>query len=235
MANIDILIKTCHANFVSLRFSLQSIKIFTAGFRRVIIVSDNDGQKIPESIQNIMPVTIVYKDVPTKWSVGLNDKHGYLWQKILKLSWMEFTDADAVLFLDSDEILIRKVTPETFRDSSGRWRWAYRNWEDAGSASRWKDPTQKILKFEPQFEATPSAPFVFERKTTHDFIQYLKEIHGATDLFDVFFKYDMTLFSEYNAYGSYVLKFDNDVYYPLINNFERQKRLIVKYSLDKAS
>ena len=227
MANIDILIKTYHTNFVSLRFSLQSIKRFTAGFRRVIIVSNNDGHEIPESIQNIMPVTIVYKDVPTK-------RPEYLLQQILKLSWMEFTDADAVLFLDSDEILITKVTPETFRDSSGRWRWAYRNWEDAGSASRWKDPTQKILKFEPQFEATPSAPFVFERKTTDNFIQYLKEIHGATDLFDVFFKYGMTLFSDYNAYGSYVLKFDNDVYYPSINNFERQKRLIVKYSLDKA-
>jgi hypothetical protein len=141
---------------------------------------------------------------------------------------MEYTDADAVLILDSDEMLVCNVTPSTFRDYHGRWRWAYRNWDNAGSANMWKVPTQQVLQFEPQYEAMCFAPFIFERKITYDFIEYLKKIHGAIDLFDVFFKYDMTLFSEYNAYGSYVLKFDNTVYYSLINNFKGEHKLITK-------
>lgn len=228
MPAIDILIPTYHADFVWLDFCLRAVKKFTSEFRNVIIVSDNDGHTVPNSILDIMPVTVVYKDVPTKWPTKLNHRPGYLWQQILKLSWMDYTDADAVLILDSDEMLVSHITPSTFRDKRGRWRWAYRNWEDAGSANMWKVPTQEILKFEPQYEAMPFAPFIFERKITYDFIQYLKEIHGATNLFDVFFKYNMTLFSEYNAYGSYVLKFDTDVYYPLVNDFKGQNNLIIK-------
>lgn len=228
MPGIDILIPTYHADFIWLDFCVRSVKKFTSGFRNVIIVSDNDGHKIPESILDVMSMTVIYKDMPTKWPAKLNHRPGYLWQQILKLNWMEYTDADAVLILDSDEMLVCNVTPSTFRDSLGRWRWAYRNWNDAGSANMWKLPTQQILKFEPQYEAMCFAPFVFERKTTYEFIEYLKKIHGATDLFNVFFKYDMTLFSEYNAYGSYVLKFDNDVYYALINNFRGENKLITK-------
>jgi len=228
MPGIDILIPTYHADFVWLDFCLRAVKKFTSGFRKVIIVSDNDGHKIPQSILDIMPATVIYKDLPTVWPAKLNHRPGYLWQQVLKLSWLDFTDADAVLILDSDEMLVKHITPRTFRDERGRWRWAYRNWEDAGSANMWKVPTQEVLKFEPQYEAMPFAPFIFERKITYDFIQYLKEIHGATDLYDVFFKYDMTLFSEYNAYGSYVFKFDSDVYYPLINDFKGQHNLIIK-------
>jgi hypothetical protein len=228
MPGIDILIPTYHADFVWLDFCLRSVKKFTSGFRNVIIVSDNDGHKIPQSILNIMPVTVIYKDVPTKWPAKLNHRPGYLWQQILKLSWMDYTDADAVLILDSDEMLVCNVTPSTFRDYRGRWRWAYRNWENAGSANMWKLPTQEILQFEPQYEAMCFAPFIFERKITDEFIEYLKQIHGATDLFDVFFKYDMTLFSEYNAYGSYILKFDNDVYYSLVNEYKGHNNVITK-------
>jgi hypothetical protein len=228
MPGIDILIPTYHADFVWLDFCLRSVKKFTTGFRKVIIVSDNDGKTVPQSILDIMPVTVLYKDVPNVWPPKLNHRPGYLWQQILKLSWMDYTDADAVLILDSDEMLVKHVSPSSFRDGHGRWRWAYRNWEDAGSANMWKVPTQEVLKFEPQYEAMPFAPFVFERKMTNQFIEYLKEIHGASDLFDVFFKYDMTLFSEYNAYGSFLMKFDNNVYYSLVNDFKGYNGMITK-------
>ena len=228
MPGIDILIPTYHADFIWLDFCVRSVKKFTSGFRNVIIVSDNDGHNVPQSILDIIPVKVIYKDVPTKWPHKLKHRPGYLWQQILKLSWMEYTDADAVLVLDSDEMLVKDVNPSTFRDDNGRWRWPYRNWEYADSANMWKIPTQDVLKFEPEYEAMPFAPFILERKMTYKFVEYLKQIHGATDLFNVFFKYNMTLFSEYNAYGSFVLKFGKDVYYPLINNFEHHNSLLIK-------
>jgi hypothetical protein len=126
---------------------------------------------------------------------------------------MDYTDADAIMILDSDEMLCRKITPSTFRDGYGRWVWNYRTWEDAEDANVWKKPTEEVLKFTPNYEAMTRAPFILERNTTYKFIEYLKKIHDASNLYDVFFKYDMTLFSEYNAYGSYVDKFDNHVVY----------------------
>jgi hypothetical protein len=137
---------------------------------------------------------------------------------VVKLNWINYTDADAVLVLDSDEMLCRPVTHASFRDAYGRWRWNFRDWQHAGSANMWKKPTEEVLKFEPTYEAMACAPFILERNTTQKFIDYLKDVHEASSLFDVFFKYDMTLFSEYNAYGSYVYKFDNQsVYYYAIN------------------
>jgi hypothetical protein len=219
MPGIDILVPTYHADFIWLDFCLRSIKKFTTGFRNVIIVSDNDGNIIPESLLSIIPNKVIYVDIPTRWPTKLRHRPGYLWQQILKLNWMNYTDADAVLVLDSDEMLTTNLSPATFRDAHGRWRWIYRNWSDAGSANMWKIPTSQVLKFEPEYEAMTCAPFILERKTTYNFIEYLKKTHGASSLFDVFFNYDMSLFSEYNAYGSYILKFDNEtVYYRVINN-----------------
>ena len=140
----------------------------------------------------------------------------------LKINWMEYTDADAVLIIDSYEMLTHPLTPFDFRDEYGRWRWFYRNWEFADSANVWKIPTHEILQFDPEYEAMCCSLFIFERNTTYRFIEYLKEIHNASSLWDVFFKYDMKLFSEFNAYGSYVNKFDNDqVYYKVINNTQK--------------
>jgi hypothetical protein len=213
MPGIDILVPTYHVDFMWAEYALKSIKKFASGFRKVIVVSDNDGNIVPTRMTEIVPCEVIYKDLPTKWPAKLNHRKGYLWQQILKLNWMEYTDADAIMILDSDEMLTRPVSPSSFRDKHGRWRWDYREWKDAGSANMWKKPTEDVLKFEPEYEAMTCAPFILERKTTHNFIEYLKKIHGASDLYDVFFKYDMTLFSEYNAYGSYVYKFDNNTVY----------------------
>ena len=132
------------------------------------------------------------------------------------------------MVLDSDEMLVTNVTPSTFRDARGRWLWAYRSWEKAGSAIVWKEPTEKVLKFEPKYEAMCFAPFILERRITYNFIQYLKGIHQASSLFDVFFKYDINLFSEYNAYGSFILEFDTVVYYTLVDDFKDLNRTIIK-------
>jgi len=219
MPGIDILIPTYHADFKWAEYCLKSVRKFATGFRNVIIVSDNDGHIVPESITNVMPATVLYKDMPKKMPPKLAHRPGYLWQQVLKLQWMDYTDADAILILDSDEMLAAPITPSDFRDAHGRWRWIYRSWEFAEGAKMWKAPTAEVLGFEPDYEAMCVAGFVFERNTTYKFIEYLKKLHGAATLWDVFFKYPMTLFSEYNAYGSYVNKVDGDkVYYRVINS-----------------
>jgi hypothetical protein len=142
---------------------------------------------------------------------------GYVWQQVVKLSWIQFTDAESILILDSDLMFTDYVTPESFKDKDGKWFWNYRDWELAGRANCWKTPTQELLKFEPQYESMCCVPFVFDRKNTLEFIDYVNLKHRATDIFDAFFKYNMTLISEFNAYGAFILKFNSTTYCPLIN------------------
>lgn len=226
---IDIFIKTYVNDFLWLEYLLKSVKKFARGFRNVIIISDNDGNNIPDSILEIMQVTVKYIDIPNKMpdKFTKNNKNlitcpGYLWQQIVKLNWMDYTDADAVLLLDSDVMLTQPTCVSDLMNNQKRWVWKYRSWEFAGSAVMWKVPTQQLLQFEPEYEAMCLSCLVFERNTTIQFIEYLKKVHNATDLWDVLFKYDVSLFSEFNAYGSYVNKFDNDTfYYKIINSNEQ--------------
>ena len=224
MPGIDILIVTYVKDFMWAEYCIKSINKFAKGFRNVIVVTDDDGNKLPESMTSIMPINVVYKKQPDVYPPRLNHRPGYFWQQYLKLNWMEYTDADAVLVIDSDEMLTKEISPSDFRDAHGRWRWFYRNWEYADAANMWKVPTTEVLKFEPEFEAMCCSLFIFERNTTYRLIEYLKQVHGASSLWDVFFRYDMTLFSEFNMFGSYINKFDNDVvYYKVFNSWEPRK------------
>lgn len=217
MTCTDIFIKTYHKDFMWLSYCLRSIKKFASGFRDVVVVSDNDGHKIPQEILDIMPVKLIYHNVPTKWPPKMRQPPGYFWQQVVKLNWTEFTDADSILILDSDLMFTDYVTPASFKNKDGKWLWNYRDWNLAGPAKCWKEPTEALLNFEAKYEAMLCVPFVFDRTTTVNFIKYVKEQHGATELFDVFFKYNMILLSEFNAYGSFILKFDSTAYCPLIN------------------
>jgi len=209
-------------------YALKSIKKFAIGFRNVILVTDNDGNAIPSKLTSILPVTVIYAEVPSTCPPKLYERKGYLWQQMLKLHWIDYTDADAVLILDSDEMICRPITPNIFRDSEGRWKWYYRDWAESEFASVWKLPTEEVLKFTPKYESMVCAPFILERTITQNFINYLIHIHKAFDLYDVFFKYDMMQFSEYNAYGSYVNEFDNDTIYLRIINKNCNELYVIK-------
>ena len=52
--NVDIFIKTYHKDFIWLEYCIKSIKKFCKGFRDVVIVSDDDGNLIPENITKII-------------------------------------------------------------------------------------------------------------------------------------------------------------------------------------
>ena len=219
MPGIDILLVTYVNDFVWAEYCVKSLKKYAKGFRIVILVTDDDGNTVPDSLTNIMPINVVHVKQPSTFPPNLQHRTGYLWQQYLKLNWMEYTDADAILVIDSDEMLTKELTPSDFRDAHGRWRWFYRNWEFADAANVWKTPTEDVLRFEPEYEAMCCSLFIFERNMTYRFIEYLRAIHGASSLWDVFFKYDLKLFSEFNTYGSFVNKFDNEkVYYKVVNN-----------------
>jgi len=173
---VDIFIKTYHKDFVWLQYCLKSIQKFANGFRNIVIVSDNDGNKIPE--EYLIPnCKVFYVDIPRITPTYVEHGVGYLWQQYIKLNWIEYTDADAVLIMDSDELFTQFITPENFQKNH-KFTWNYRPWIEAGAGICWKDSTDFLLKQNTEYDAMAITGFILERNTTIALHNYLCVTHN---------------------------------------------------------
>lgn len=207
---VDIFIKTYHKDFQWLKYCLKSIDKFASGFRNIIIVSDNDDHLIPNDYL-ISNCKVFYVSIPKKQPIYVDHGIGYLWQQCIKLSWYNYTDADAVLVMDSDEMFTCPTNPEHFK-SHFKFNWFYRDWKDAGSGICWKESTDKLLQIDTAYEAMCITGFILCRDTTIALKNALCSIHGTNDIWEVLLKYNMTTMSEFNVFGSFVHHFDRKEY-----------------------
>lgn len=210
MSTIDIFIKTYYKDYPWLEYLLKSIKKFASGFRDVIIVSEPE-YPIPDSILTILPVKVFYEPFPKKSPTNPIHGIGYLWQQYIKLNWIKYSDADAVLVMDSDEIFTFRTTPEDFK-MLGKFPWFYRSWDGIGDAICWKDPTEKLLKIEPKYEAMCITGFILQRETTIAFKNFICETHKVKDFWDLIVNKNLSTFSEFNAFGSFIYHYDRREY-----------------------
>jgi len=206
---VDIFIKTYKGDFVWLEYLIRSIKKFAKGFRDVVIVSDDDGNLIPDNIKSIMPLKIFYEKVPT--NINFMDKIGYNWQQYIKLNWMKYSDADAIFILDSDNMLTKPIYVNDIK-TNGKYNWIYRNWHEAGEAQTWKDSTDYILGIDTKYEAMAVSGFLFTKNTTIQFKKYLKEKYNKDDFWDIIIDKKIPKFSEFNIYGNFIYSFYKNDY-----------------------
>lgn len=213
---VDIFIKTYHRDFVWLEYCLASIRKFATGFRKVVLVSDDDGHKVPENFIEGMSVDIHYTKIPTVHPSNPTHGIGYLWQQIVKLSWHTYTDADAVLVLDSDWMFTCATKPEDFM-VDGKFSWGYRDWDKVGDAICWKVPTEFLIQEPVEYEAMSIAGFMLTRNTTIQFLDHICSKHKVETLWDIFMKYNLASFSEFNLFGTFIEKYSHDEYTRLYN------------------
>lgn len=219
---VDIFIKTYHKDFIWLEYCLRSIKKFASGFRDVVIVSDDDGNMIPANIAEIIPLKIHYVPLPSKTPTESDHGLGYSWQQYIKLSWYDYTDADAVLHIDSDRMFTNYVTPETFK-LNGKYTWYYRDWDKAGDGICHKSHTDKILKVDTKFDAMITPTFIFIKSTSIALKNHLISAHSNGDvsiktIWDVIVLLNMKTLSEFNIFGSFLYHYDRSEYCKLIND-----------------
>ena len=227
----DIFIKTYHKDFLWLEYCLKSIAKFTSGFRNLILISDEDGNLIPDFMLNIVPNTIVtYVKVPNAYSREIDHGVGYMWQQYIKLTWYKYTDAENVLLLDSDSMLTKPTTPSSFQINN-KFYWIYRKWEDAGSAIIWKDITKNILKIEPSYEAMCVDGFIMQKETTIAFKNMFCSMYHTNDIWDAFIKNKFKSFSEFNAFGTFIDKYDRTEYSKL---YTADPLVVHNYSIIKS-
>jgi hypothetical protein len=185
----DIFLKTFPADYPWAEYCLRSIDKFCTGFRRVVIVAPDPGCPTPE-------------DTPHEVVIVPEQDNGYNGQQVVKLTADEYSDADFILFADSDTIFTRPVTPETFlRD--GKPIWLMTPFENARADQRdaWLPVMTRWMGEVPQFEWMRRHPFIFPRWLFESVRQFCAEKHGRTIEQYVMEQGPGLSFSEFNCAG----------------------------------
>jgi hypothetical protein len=215
----SIFIKTYHRDHQWLQYLLPSIEKYSEGFESVVIISDDDGNKIPNEYLNTIkkiPIFVHYVPLPQIYPPNIIHGLGYLWQQYIKLNWMMWCSSQSILILDSDEMLTQLITPNSFKYND-KWIWSYRPWSEAGDAICWKEHTDNLLKINTPYEAMCITGFIMTISATRKLLDYINEIYSNNDLWNIINEKHITTLSEFNIYGSFIYHTNNEEYYYNIN------------------
>lgn len=198
----DIFIKTHKQDADWLKWCIKSIERFATGFRKTIIVGDTDAPDfIPEWIE---------------WRREDELKPGYLFQQSVKLRAYQYTDAKYILFLDSDCVFVRPVSPSDFIQD-GKPIWLYDRMDNArdDQKSTWSGPMERFVGQTPEIEGMRRHPHMMTRqfleelgtfclyrhhKTIHEYIMGLAVPNNPLAL----------VFSEFNCSAWFAWSFRKD-------------------------
>jgi len=194
---IDIFYKTYDKDFKWIYYSIESLKKFVTGYKKVVIVMPKkDYDLFDNSILNDLNHEIFLVD-----EYG----NGYLYQQWIKMSAYKYCQSDNILFVDSDCIFDKKINLiDLLKD---KIEVLYTDYSKVGDAICWKEPTSKFIGKEVNYEFMRRNFLIFKRDT-------LIKIHNEyPDLENYIMETDPRFgFSEYNAIGAWIFFNDKENY-----------------------
>ena len=197
LSAVDIFIKTCAKDEEWLRWCLKSIDRFASGFRRVVIVTDHGHDFDPDLRypHALFHASLADKPPPFHFPAG------YMMQQVVKLSWFEYTDAQAVVILDSDLILKQPFCPEDLM-INGEPSWSFGPWYGAGVM--WRPGSELIIGRPLEKSHMQEHPFLMTRSATVAFKAFVETRCGKT-IEELYFDRDFAApFSEFECFGGYL-------------------------------
>ena len=195
---VDIFIKTYKGDQQWLEWCLKSIARFASGFRRVVIISDQG-----HSFKDVILPNSTYLEIPLPPArAPLGVRPGYLSQQVAKLNWHRYTDADAVMMLDSDTILSRAVKPSDFF-RNGQPVWYYGKW-DLHGGKKWRPGSEVVVGRDVEFSFMREHPFFLTRQATKAFHSHVERRFGQ-DIEWVYFNESIpAVISEFECFGAFL-------------------------------
>jgi len=192
-----IFIKTYIKDLEWLAHCLESISRFASGFSEVILVADSDCHGlIPKN-------TCVTKTLFVKsW------QNGYIQQQYEKLRAHELTEADTILFVDSDCVFFRPFCPDDFI-VDGKPVLLKTRYESVGDGIVWKRLTESTLRFDVDFEYMRRMPLIYRRDT----LIALRNAHP--EIRSLLSRMAGREFSEFNVLGAFVDRYEQNQYHIL--------------------
>lgn len=193
----DIFIRSYDGDAEWLRYCLRSIQRFATGFRRTVVVVPH-GHHPPTG------------DAEMVFYVAETGDQ-YMQQQSDKLHADHFTDAEFILFQDSDTIFTRPITPDMVIRDNRRPVWLYTPYTSLGNdeSQLWKKITGKIIGHPVEHEFMRRHPLVAPSWALREFRTWVHRVHGVS-----MERYVMTQpdhdFSEWNALGAWLWYFHRD-------------------------
>lgn len=208
-APCDIFIKTRSHDYPWLEWCRKSIHKYCRGVRQAHTLHDGDLRV------DCTPVSI------EGWGTTLFEHHGkpkdpgYLWQQVCKLHADQYTDAEWILYMDSDCVFTRPVSPSDFI-KDGKPVWLYTPLDQARPDQHvWAPVMEKFLGKKPEHEFMRRHPFIVQRWMLDALRTFCKYRHGKS-LEDYIMGQAVPgsptalVFSEWNCLGFFLWEYHRD-------------------------
>lgn len=196
----DIFIKTYGGDFEWLKYCLRSIQKYCTGFNKIILVCDEGDKNALEQF-GLTREDVHY--IPLEFN-------GYLFQQWVKLNAHTYSDADYIMFVDSDCVFTKPTTPNDFI-KSGKPMILKTPYETIPEVIFWKELTELTLKEEVEFEYMRRLPLLYRRDTIENCLNHVNQFHEQ-GLKTFISRQPNHEFSEFNLLGAYAEKYEGDKY-----------------------
>lgn len=147
--------------------------------------------------------------------VNVPDCTGYVAQMVTKMEADLHTDADFIMFIDSDCVAHKTFSPEDFFCESGNQVkpiQLIRHWAGFKDESKkWRAATEKFIGFDPVFEHMATLPLIYDRNSLKLFRDYLAETHHKV-LWEYVKNPATHSMSEFNGLGAFAHRFTPQLY-----------------------
>lgn len=193
--NTIIFLRSYAADLPWVPYALRSIHKFVSGVRDIIISVPEEDLQAFKGL-NLAVEKLVQSKVPT----GAMDP--YLGQQLDKLMADEYTNADYILYWDSDCIAIRPFKPHDLlverRPRCLMTPYSKLVKPDGSSDTPWQAVTEKAVDHTVEFEFMRSHPFIVSWFALGEFREFMQNTHGCS-VGEYIAKQPGRSFSEFNA------------------------------------
>lgn len=198
MKTVDVYYKSYAKDFSLLKYSLMSLQKNVIGYNTIYLTIPNTD--VDEYSK------IVFPFVGDNIHISLTEEsklNGYLYQQVCKINAWKNSDADFILFSDSDCIFNRTIDLQDYIQG-GKPEILYTDYNKVENAIIWKDPTEKFLGDPVEFEYMRRNALIYHRSTLENIAKQYPNLK----------KYIMESeqFSEFNAIGAWIAKNEPNKY-----------------------
>lgn len=195
----SIFIRSYDKDFEWLGYCLKSLQRFATGFHEIVIA-------VPAQHAPMLKHLTAERVVP----VFDDGSNGYLNQMVTKLNADLHTDADFILHCDSDTVIQKPITPETFMEGD-KVRWLVSPMEQMPVEVKkaWLAVMVHCLHVWPEYEFMRKATIMVPRWAYGEFRKFVKDLHGyPIDAYIM--NRPERAFSEYNCLGLFLYTYFRD-------------------------
>lgn len=163
---VDIFIKSHQPDFKFLKYCLLSIIKHATNYNRIILVVPNG------SLQAMIDADITIPDRTSIESLKEEGNDGYIWQQYTKLIAHEYSDADYIMYVDSDCVCTHPIDVSKLVEND-KPTMLYTPYKDIQTP--WQAPTEALFERPVEYEFMRRSFLIYHRSTVKNFCAWMEQ------------------------------------------------------------